>query len=315
MPSRSGSSRSPGSRSRARTSATRASSRARCIPRQTCGPCANAAWSLAFSRSGTNRCGSTRRTGRGSQRRARRGRARGDRSSRRRARPPASRTGRRPRPPARAATTPRRRSPRAPAARRPPPLKVARQDVPEHVRDHPVGRLVPPKSRTAAFETTDGMIANVLRHVLSSDLPRGGSRRAAGARGERRRGVVRLKPAAAVVDRYATREVELGRARSVAASWSTSRSPLRTGARPSSSIRTDWSPTGRARSSRRRSRGPHVCLGMRLARLEAQVWVVRAMERLPRLRLDPNHDGTPTGLVFRKPAELRVLWSASAVVP
>ena len=47
-----------GRRSSTRSSATRASSRARCIPRQTCGPCANARCSLAFARSISKRSGS-----------------------------------------------------------------------------------------------------------------------------------------------------------------------------------------------------------------------------------------------------------------
>ena len=45
------------------------------------------------------------------------------------------------------------------------------------------------------------------------------------------------------------------------------------------------------------------------------VALVGAAKRLPGLRLDPDRDGAPTGLVFRKPAELRVLWTPSAVVP
>ena len=35
------------------------------------------------------------------------------------------------------------------------------------------------------------------------------------------------------------------------------------------------------------AQGPHVCLGMHLARLEAQIAVRRVLERLPGLALDP----------------------------
>jgi cytochrome P450 len=56
------------------------------------------------------------------------------------------------------------------------------------------------------------------------------------------------------------------------------------------------------------ARGPHVCIGMHLARLEAHTAVGRLLERLSGLRLDPAHPAAPRGLVFRKPPALRVLW-------
>jgi cytochrome P450 len=59
------------------------------------------------------------------------------------------------------------------------------------------------------------------------------------------------------------------------------------------------------------ARGPHVCIGMHLARLEAHAAVGRLLGRLPDLRLDPARLSAPSGLVFRKPAELRVLWSTA----
>jgi cytochrome P450 len=54
--------------------------------------------------------------------------------------------------------------------------------------------------------------------------------------------------------------------------------------------------------------GPHVCLGMHLARLETRVALDRALRRLPGLRLDPVHPGRVRGLVFRKPTAVNVLW-------
>jgi cytochrome P450 len=52
--------------------------------------------------------------------------------------------------------------------------------------------------------------------------------------------------------------------------------------------------------------GPHVCIGMHLARLEAHTAVERLLRRLPGLRL--AEPAAARGLVFRKPPALRVLW-------
>ncbi len=54
--------------------------------------------------------------------------------------------------------------------------------------------------------------------------------------------------------------------------------------------------------------GPHVCIGMHLARLEAHVAIGELLGRLPGLRLDPEHPAAPRGLVFRKPPALHVVW-------
>jgi cytochrome P450 len=54
--------------------------------------------------------------------------------------------------------------------------------------------------------------------------------------------------------------------------------------------------------------GPHVCIGMHLARLEAHTALERLLDRLPRLRLDPERPAAPRGLVFRKPPALHVIW-------
>ncbi len=54
--------------------------------------------------------------------------------------------------------------------------------------------------------------------------------------------------------------------------------------------------------------GPHMCIGMHLARLEAHTAIRRLLERLPGLRLDPARPSAPRGLVFRKPPTVHVLW-------
>jgi cytochrome P450 len=52
--------------------------------------------------------------------------------------------------------------------------------------------------------------------------------------------------------------------------------------------------------------GPHVCLGMHLARLEAHVALRVLLDRRPRL-VDAA-ESAPRGLVFRKPPALRVVF-------
>jgi cytochrome P450 len=56
--------------------------------------------------------------------------------------------------------------------------------------------------------------------------------------------------------------------------------------------------------------GPHMCLGLHLARLETACLLHTLLDRLPDLRLDPDAEDTHiTGLVFRAPARLPVVFS------
>jgi cytochrome P450 len=55
--------------------------------------------------------------------------------------------------------------------------------------------------------------------------------------------------------------------------------------------------------------GPHVCLGLHLARLEMRVALTLLLDRLPGLRLDPHADDPHIrGQVFRSPTSLPVLF-------
>jgi cytochrome P450 len=59
--------------------------------------------------------------------------------------------------------------------------------------------------------------------------------------------------------------------------------------------------------------GPHVCLGMHLARMETRVLLETLFERLPGLRLDPEAaDVHVTGLIFRSPMALPVRFEPAA---
>ncbi len=58
--------------------------------------------------------------------------------------------------------------------------------------------------------------------------------------------------------------------------------------------------------------GPHLCLGMHLARMEATVAVNALLDRLPDLRLDPAAPAPMVvGMAFRSPATLPVVFTPS----
>jgi cytochrome P450 len=160
------------------------------------------------------------------------------------------------------------------------------------------------------IETTDGMIANAVFHLLcnpeqAAEIDADPALLTAAVEES-----LRLEPAAALVDRYATRDVvldgaEVRRGDKVAVSLAAANRDPATFADPHSfELRRP-----NARRHTAFARGPHVCIGMHLARLEAHTAVGLVLERLPGLRLaGPLDEAAPRGLVFRKPPALRVRW-------
>jgi cytochrome P450 len=120
---------------------------------------------------------------------------------------------------------------------------------------------------------------------------------------------LRLEPAAAVIDRYATRDIRLGGA-SIRRGDLVTISIAGANRDPETFAEPDRFDVRRENARRHLAfaGGPHVCIGMHLARLEAQTAIGRLLDRLPDLRLDPAHTAAPRGLVFRKPSALHVLW-------
>jgi cytochrome P450 len=163
------------------------------------------------------------------------------------------------------------------------------------------------------IETTEGMIANAIVHLLSDRdqlaLVTADPGRLPNAIEES----LRLEPAAAIVDRYATADVRLGGA-SIRDGELVRVSVAAANRDPATFPDPDRFDVLRenARQHLAFARGPHVCIGMHLARLEAHTAVGRLLDRLPGLRLDPARPSAPAGLVFRKPPELHVLWSTQA---
>jgi cytochrome P450 len=166
------------------------------------------------------------------------------------------------------------------------------------------------------IETTEGMIANAVWHLLAhpDQLARvlAFPELLANAIEES----LRLEPAAAIVDRYATADIELAGA------------PIRCGdlvrvsitaANRDPEVFADPDRFDVQRSNARRhlafAHGPHACIAMHLARLETHTALQQLLCRLPALRLDAARPAAPRGLVFRKPPELHVLWTAAESTP
>jgi len=164
------------------------------------------------------------------------------------------------------------------------------------------------------IETTEGMIVNALLDLLEHPellawIGRDRSRLDAALEES-----LRLEPAAAVVDRYATtatelRDARIGRGELVRVSISAANRDPAVFPDPN---RFDPGRLSRTTASRRHltfAHGPHVCLGVHLARLEARTSLETILARLPGLQIDPHRPPRVRGLVFRKPPALHAVWS------
>jgi cytochrome P450 len=159
------------------------------------------------------------------------------------------------------------------------------------------------------IETTEGMICNAIAHLLGGagefgDLVAGRS-----LIGNAIDESLRLEPAAAVVDRYATADVRLGPAEVrrgdlvVVSLAGANRDPAFFPEPDTFDIRRP-----NARQNLGFALGPHFCVGAQLARLETESAITALLDQLPGLWLDPDQLSSPRGLVFRKPAALHVRW-------
>jgi cytochrome P450 len=158
------------------------------------------------------------------------------------------------------------------------------------------------------IETTEGMILNALWFVLGDpELRAAVAARPNGADAAVEESL-RLEPAASVVDRYATRDVTLAGA-TIGEGDLVVVSLAGANRDPAEFAEPDRFVLDRPNVRRHLAfaAGPHVCIGMDLARLEARVAVSSVVAHLPAARLAADAPA-PTGLVFRKPESMVVDW-------
>ena len=120
---------------------------------------------------------------------------------------------------------------------------------------------------------------------------------------------LRVEPAAAAVDRYATTDTEFFGAPIRAGDFvrvslaAANRDPA-VFAQPDTFVvdRPD------ARRHLAFAAGPHLCIGLMLARIETVAAVEAVVSGLPDLRLVVDRSDPPAGLIFRKPDRLTATW-------
>jgi len=163
-----------------------------------------------------------------------------------------------------------------------------------------------------AIETVEGMTTNTLHHLLNHPdalaavvadpqlLPAAIEES------------LRLEPAAALVDRYATRTVRLGGV-TIPAGALVSVSIAGANRDPAAFRGPDRFDPGRANSHLSFATGPHACLGAHLARTEVAALLATLLRRCDDLAVDPVATDLPTGLIFRKPARLTATWTPKRI--
>ncbi|MBJ29941.1 MAG: cytochrome P450 [Acidimicrobiaceae bacterium] len=161
-----------------------------------------------------------------------------------------------------------------------------------------------------AIETSEGMTSNALAHLL------GAPDQLADVRTDRSlvEGAVeeslRMEPAATLVDRYATRDADLAGV-DVRAGDLVTVSLAGANRDPATFPEPDRYDVARPEAHLQLAfvKGPHLCLGRHLARLQTIAAIEAVLDLLPDAVLDGTPDGEPPGargLVFRKPTTVPI---------
>jgi cytochrome P450 len=162
------------------------------------------------------------------------------------------------------------------------------------------------------IETSEGMTTSLFWHLLTNpeQLQLVRNDRSLGRQAVEES--LRLEPAAARVDRYSTKDVDLAGAPIrkghlvIVSLTAANRDPEAFSDPDRFDIRR---PNARAHLAF--AQGPHACIGIHLAKMETLAALGAVLDLWPAVRLDQISEG-PTGLVFRKPHSLPVRWDTSS---
>lgn len=124
---------------------------------------------------------------------------------------------------------------------------------------------------------------------------------------------LRLEPAAAFVDRYATRDVDLGDTH-IGGGDLVRVSISAANRDPAVFDEPDVFDLDRPNSGEHLAfaRGPHACLGIHVAKLEARAALKAVIERLQGLRHPDVPGPPPRGLIFRTPESVPAVWAGDS---
>ncbi len=161
------------------------------------------------------------------------------------------------------------------------------------------------------IETCEGMTTTLFWHLLSDPDQMAAlmADRSLGANAVEES--LRLEPAAARVDRYATSDTDLAGA-SIRRGDLVIVSLTAANRDPATFREPDVFDLRRpnSRSHLAFAQGPHACVGLHLARLETQSALDAALNGWPGLQISPGST-PPTGVIFRKSRSLPVRWETS----
>ena len=158
------------------------------------------------------------------------------------------------------------------------------------------------------IETSEGMTTTLFWHLLTNpdQLAALQADRSLGANAVEES--LRLEPAAARIDRYATADTELAGA-SIRQGDLVVVSLTAANRDPATFLDPQAFDISRpnSRSHLAFAQGPHACVGVHLARLETQSALDAVLDGWPGIQIEPGST-PPTGVIFRKPKALPVRW-------